>query len=101
MIDMEPDLIDRLAVKYDLDPKEVEKVVKAQQLAVCRTMASDTFKDARVPGLGAFKPNDKRITKFLAMYEENPDNAPMRELKDRAKDYIKAKGLWPKPKPNK
>jgi len=95
---MEKDIIDRIAVKYDIDPKQVEKVIKAQAAYTVQVMRSDTFEKVRWIGLGSFAPNDPKIRSCLHVYMENPDNCPMPDLKDRARDYIERKGLWPKNK---
>jgi hypothetical protein len=92
------DLIDRIAIEHGLDPKEVEKIVKAQVGYTVRVMRSDSFDKVRWMGLGTFAPNDRQIRNYLHLYIEDPDNCPMPELADRARDYIEQKGLWPKNK---
>ena len=95
---MYKDLIDSIAIKYDIDPKQVEMAVQAQAHYTLHVIRTDQFKRVRWTGLGSFAPNDRQIRSYLHLYLQDPDTCPIPELKDRARDYIEQKGLWPKNK---
>lgn len=55
------ELIQELADKYHVDPKEVEKAVNSQFAFTAERMADGEFPEIRLPYFGVFKAKESRI----------------------------------------
>ena len=55
------ELISNLSEKYGLEEREIERITHSQFKLVARTMAAGKFESVRLPLLGVFQVNPKRV----------------------------------------
>ena len=65
-------LILELSKEHGLTEAEITRVVSSQFRLVAETIAAGKYEDIRLPGLGVFKTNPKRV-KFLLKEKEERD----------------------------
>ena len=67
-------IIHEIHKKLDIHPEDILQVVKSAEYFLAKQIASDEFKNIRVPGLGLFYIENKALEKIEKLNLKNKNN---------------------------